>query len=119
MPGPVFAEAVLRALHRFGAPLHNLTKEDITQRDGTIFQIGVAPRRIDIITSASGLKFEPAYRDSIPLKYEGTQVHIPELDEFFGCKILSEDLPDVEGLESVKNSIILLNSGGCFRGKKD
>jgi hypothetical protein len=45
------ADSVLRALLRFGAPLHNLTKEDL-QKDGTIFQIGVAPRRIDIITEA-------------------------------------------------------------------
>jgi hypothetical protein len=39
------ADAVLRALRRFGTPLHNLTKEDLLQ-DGTVFQIGVAPRRI-------------------------------------------------------------------------
>lgn len=40
---------MLRALQRFGAPLFNLTREDLV-KDGTIFQIGVAPRRIDIIT---------------------------------------------------------------------
>ena len=54
MPSPENADAVLRALSRFGVPLHKLTKEDLL-KDGTIFQIGVAPRRIDIITSASGL----------------------------------------------------------------
>ena len=52
MPSPQNADAVLRALRYFGAPLHNLTKEDLL-KDGTIFQIGVAPRRIDIITAAS------------------------------------------------------------------
>ncbi len=51
-PSPKNADAVLRALRRFGAPLHNLTREDL-QKDGTIFQIGVAPRRIDIITEAA------------------------------------------------------------------
>ena len=66
MPSPQNAEAVLRALSRFGAPLHNLTKEDL-QRDGTIFQIGVAPRRINIITAASGLQFEETYRRSLSL----------------------------------------------------
>ena len=39
MPSPQNADAVLRALRRFGAALHNLTKEDL-QKDGTIFQIG-------------------------------------------------------------------------------
>jgi len=59
MPSPQNADAVLRALQRFGAPLHKLTKEDL-QKDDTVFQIGVAPRRIDLITSASGLQFEEA-----------------------------------------------------------
>jgi hypothetical protein len=37
MPSSKNADAVLRALRRFGAPLHNLTREDL-QKDGTIFQ---------------------------------------------------------------------------------
>ena len=60
MPSPQNADAVLRALHRFGAPLHNLTKEDL-QNDETIFQIGVAPRRIDSIAAAAGRQFEDTY----------------------------------------------------------
>jgi len=43
MPSSQNADAVLRALLRFGASLHNLTKEEL-QKDGTIFQIGVAPK---------------------------------------------------------------------------
>jgi len=43
MPSPQNADAVLRALRRFGGPPRDLTKEDL-QREGTIFQIGVAPR---------------------------------------------------------------------------
>src|SRR4030043_2302099 len=80
MPSPDNAEAVLRALRSFGAPLHNLTKEDL-EEDGTIFQIGVAPRRIDIITAASGLQFEETYRGSLPVNIEGIEVHIPSIDD--------------------------------------
>ncbi len=76
MPSPENAEAVLRALGRFGAPVHNLNKEDL-QKDGTVFQIGVAPRRIDIITSASGLRFEEAYVRSLSVNIEGIEVRIP------------------------------------------
>lgn len=76
MPSPQNADAVLRALLRFGAPLHHLTKEDL-QRAGTIFQIGVAPRRIDIITTASGLEFEETYQRSLSVNIEGIEVHIP------------------------------------------
>jgi hypothetical protein len=106
MPSPENAEAVLQALRRFGAPLHNLTKEDLL-KDGTIFQIGVAPRRIDIITAASGLRFEPAYRNSIPVNIEGIEVRIPSIDDLIINKRATgrtKDLADAEALESLKNS---------------
>ena len=80
MPSPENADAVLRALSRFGAPLHNLTREDLL-KDGTIFQIGVAPRRIDIITTASGLQFEPTYRNSISINIEGIEFRIPSIED--------------------------------------
>lgn len=85
MPSSENAAAVLRALRRFGAPLHNLTKEDL-QKDGTIFQIGVAPRRIDIITAASGLHFEDTYRQSLLVNIEGIEVHIPSVEDLIRNK---------------------------------
>ena len=106
MPSPENADAVLRALRRFGAPLHNLTKKDLL-KDGTIFQIGVAPRRIDIITSASGLQFEPTYRNSISVNIEGIEVRIPSIDDLILNKRATgrtKDLADAEALESLKNS---------------
>jgi hypothetical protein len=105
MPSPENADAVLRALRRFGAALHNLTKEDL-QKDGTVFQIGVAPRRIDIITTASGLQFEPTYRASIPVNIEGIEVHIPSIEDLILNKRASgraKDLADLEALEFLKN----------------
>jgi hypothetical protein len=106
MPSPENADAVLRALQRFGASLQNLTKEDL-QKDGTIFLIGVAPRRIDIITAASGLQFEPAYQHSIQLNIEEMEVRIPSIDDLILNKKATgrtKDLADIEILESLKNS---------------
>lgn len=106
MPSPQNADSVLRALLRFGAPLHNLTKEDL-QKDGTIFQIGVAPRRIDIITEASGLQFEETYRRSLSVNIDGIQVHVPSIEDLIRNKRASgrtKDLADAEALESLKNS---------------
>lgn len=85
MPSPQNADAVLRALLRFGAPLHNLTKEDL-RNDETIFQIGVAPRRIDIITAASGLQFEDAYARSLSVNIEGIEVHFPLIDDLIAAR---------------------------------
>jgi hypothetical protein len=106
MPSSQNADAVLRALHRFGTPLHNLSKEDL-QKDGTIFQIGVAPRRIDIITTASGLQFDDAYEKSLSLNIEGIELHIPSIDDLIRNKRAvgrTKDMADVEALESLKKS---------------
>jgi len=106
MPSPDNADAVLRALSRFGAPLNNLTKEDLL-KDGTIFQIGVAPRRIDIITTVTGLQFENTYQNSISVNIEGIEVRIPSIDDLILNKRATgrtKDLADAEALESLKNS---------------
>jgi hypothetical protein len=106
MPSPENADAVLRSLRRFGAPLHNLTNEDLL-KDGTIFQIGVAPRRIDIITAATGLRFEPTYRNSISVNIEGIEVRIPSIDDLILNKRATgrtKDLADSEALEFLKQS---------------
>ena len=104
MPSPQNADAVLRALRRFGAPLHNLTKEDLLI-DGTVFQIGVAPRRIDIITAASGLRFENTYQNSILVNIEGIEVRIPSIDDLIINKKATgrtKDLADAEALQILK-----------------
>ena len=98
MPSPEKAEAVVRAIRRFGAPLHGLTPADL-QNDDTIFQIGVAPRRIDIITGASGLCFEDAYTESVEIVFEGVSVRIPSVADLIKNKRASgraKDLTDSE-----------------------
>ena len=105
MPSPQNADAVFRALQRFGAPVEDLTKEDL-QADGVVFQIGIAPRRIDIMTTASGLRFDEAFDRSISVDIEGIEVHIPSLDDLVTNKKASgrtKDLADVEALESLKD----------------
>lgn len=106
MPSPENADAVLRALQQFGAPLHDLKKEDL-QKDDTVFQIGVAPRRIDIMTGATGLQFEPAYQNSIPIDISGIEVRILSIEDLIVNKKATgrtKDLADAETLESFKDS---------------
>jgi hypothetical protein len=57
-----------RALTEFQAPLDDIDHDTFTE-ENIIFQIGVAPRRIDIITSIDGVEFETAYlrRELIPI----------------------------------------------------
>lgn len=54
------AARVIVALQAFGAPLQDLTEADLAVA-GTIFQIGVAPIRIDVITAIDGVDFDEAW----------------------------------------------------------
>jgi hypothetical protein len=53
-PEPANAKRVIEALRAFGAPLLDLGEEDLI-RPGTVFQIGIAPLRIDVLTSIDGV----------------------------------------------------------------
>jgi hypothetical protein len=59
-PTPENAERVWSALERFGAPLFDLRREDLA-RPGVVFQIGVPPCRIDILTEITGVTFDEAW----------------------------------------------------------
>lgn len=101
---PDNAQSVLRAVKRFGAPLDNLTPTDL-QKEDTVFQIGVAPRRIDILTGVTGLRFEESFRRSIEVDIDGIPVRIPSLDDLIRNKKASSrtrDLADVEALQALR-----------------
>jgi hypothetical protein len=53
---------VLRALDAFGAPRQGLTASNLASQ-GTIYQVGVPPNRVDVITLVDGVAFEDAWRD--------------------------------------------------------
>lgn len=57
---PDNATRVLAALRAFGAPLSDLSHTDLCASD-TVFQIGLPPCRIDILTGISGLTFDDAW----------------------------------------------------------
>ena len=101
MPDPKNALLVLQALHEFGAPAGDLSPEDL-QKEDLIFQIGVAPRRIDIITSADGLVFNDAYANSEIIEIEGISVRVLSISDLIKNKRSTgrlKDLADAEVLE--------------------
>lgn len=103
-PAPQNDEAVFRALRRFGAPLHDLTLDDLAKED-TVFQIGVAPCRIDIVTGVSGLTFEAAFARSEELEVDGLRIPVLSLDDLICNKRAtgrSKDLLDADALENLR-----------------
>lgn len=67
------SKKIYKSLSEFGAPLSDIAEKTFTEK-GIIFQIGVAPRRIDIITHIDGVTFEEAYKTKESIEIEGLQV---------------------------------------------
>src|SRR5512146_2077084 len=61
---------VYRAMVAFGAPLHEIDEATFAA-PGVVFQIGVAPRRVDIITAISGVGFKEAYEHRQVIDLDG------------------------------------------------
>ena len=74
-PSSENAARVMTALQHFGAPLFDLSQDDLQQPD-TVFQIGLAPRRIDLLTSIDGVDFEEAWRERIETTVEGLVIQV-------------------------------------------
>lgn len=75
------AGRVMTALRAFGAPLADLTIDDLTKPD-TVFQIGVVPCRVDILTSISGVQFDDAWTRRIVVEVDGIALPVLGRDDF-------------------------------------
>ncbi len=101
-PDPANAARVYEALRRFGAPLQELGTADL-ERPGTIFQIGVPPNRIDIVTAIDGVSFAEAWRDHTQTRYGDEVVPVIGRRHRIQNKRAAgrpQDLLDLEILES-------------------
>ncbi len=95
------ATRVFAALAEFGAPLDDVVPGDFAT-PGTIFQIGVEPVRIDLITRIDGLEFDDAWGDRIATHFGGWDVAVLSRRALIQNKRASgrtQDLADVERLE--------------------
>jgi hypothetical protein len=100
-PTPENAERVWGALETFGAPLHELTLGDLTA-DDVVFQIGIAPSRIDILTTIGGVEFADAWPRRTVVALWGTNVPVIGREDLIASKravARPRDLADLAALE--------------------
>lgn len=92
-----------KALSEFGAPIGDLSESDLSV-EGTIVQIGIAPNRIDILTSIEALAFDACYARACETSYGGVSIRALSKDDLITNKRAvgrKQDLLDVENLEKV------------------
>jgi hypothetical protein len=96
------ATRAYEALLEFGAPLHDLSVDDLTT-PGTVYQIGLPPIRIDILTRITGVEFETAWRDRHDTPIDDLVVPVIGRDALIANKRAlgrTRDRADVELLEA-------------------
>jgi hypothetical protein len=94
------AQHVIAALTKFGAPLADLSVEDLAV-EGTVFQIGVEPNRIDVTTSIDGVDFARAWPSRVAASYGSAPIQILgkcDLQENKRASGRPQDLLDLERL---------------------
>jgi len=99
------SQRVFRALALFGAPLSGLTIYDL-KTPGIVFQVGVAPRRIDILTSIDGVEFDTAWEHRKEVEIERLKIPVIGRDHLLQNKKISgrpKDRADVAWLEGNKD----------------
>lgn len=99
------ADRVWAALSKFGASLSDLSKRDFLRPD-TVVQLGVTPRRIDILTGITGVDYESAERATVIIEIEGVKVPVISLSHLIQNKIAvgrPQDVADVARLEQLRS----------------
>jgi hypothetical protein len=73
---------VVGALKKFGAPLEHdgITAETFTEKQ-VVYQIGIAPVRIDVLTEITGVEFPDAWRKRVASTFFGVPVNFISLDD--------------------------------------
>jgi hypothetical protein len=95
------ASRVWAAILRYGAPHRHMTLEDFHTPD-VVFQVGVAPNRIDVITSISGVEFESAWANRKKVAVDEVAFFVIGRSDLLQNKRASgrpKDLADVAWLE--------------------
>jgi hypothetical protein len=100
-PTPQNAARVHRALRSFGAPLEDVTEQDLAT-PGIVYQIGVEPNRIDVITEIDGVAFGPAWEARVDSVYGDCAIHVLSREDLIASKRAAgrpQDLADLRELE--------------------
>jgi len=104
-PSQENSEAVFRALAQFGVPLEGMSPADFT--DGTIFQIGQPPARVDILQQIDGITFDEAWMNRIDGRVDGeVPAVVISKEDLIRIKVASgreQDVLDVKKLRGVDN----------------
>lgn len=92
---------VVQALTAFGAPLAAVQAADFSE-PGIVFQMGLPPGRIDVLTTLTGVTFDQAWPDRVSAMFGGVAIGVIGRDAFIENERATgraKDLGDIEALD--------------------
>lgn len=92
-PAKKNAARVWNALAKFGAPLHELTLNDLCNPD-MVYQVGIEPNRFDIIMDIAGVTFAEAWEDRVASTYADQPIFIMSREHLLRAKKAANRLQD-------------------------
>jgi hypothetical protein len=98
------AKKVYAALREFGAPLAGMRARDFMIQ-GMVYQIGVAPVRVDVITGFKNLDFTKAWVGKEKTQVDDVSVYIIGMKELIGLKQAASREGDRRDLEALRKSV--------------
>lgn len=100
-------ERVWQALSEFGFTIDRGKDGDSFLKPGETLQLGYPPHRIDLLTSVSGVEFEPAWKHRVEGELFGRKVCFIGIDELLENKRASgrdKDLHDVNTITRIQEA---------------
>lgn len=99
-PTPENAGRTWRALERFRAPLSKMNPRDFSEPE-VLYQIGMPPSRIDIMTSGTELEVDSAWRNRISAEFGDVAAPVLGLADLKQAKRAAGRLKDLADLEEL------------------
>lgn len=94
---------LFQGLLKFGAPLaHDGVTPETFTKDNIVYQIGVAPVRVDILTHISGVNFVDAWAKRVNTVLFGVAVDFISRDDLIANKLAVGRPADVEQLMQLR-----------------
>ena len=95
------AEKIVKAIEEFGFGSLNLKPDDFMVED-CVIQLGVSPRRIDLINNLTGVSFDDAWREKEEMYFGGVRLFVISRKHLLANKRAlgrHKDIADIESIE--------------------
>jgi hypothetical protein len=98
------SEAVFHALAEFGAPLEGIAPADFRNSPTSVFQVGQAPSRVDILQAIDAVTFDEAWQQRTEASFAGVEAHVISAEHLIRNKLQSGRLRDLADVEAIREA---------------